>query len=140
MTIEKAYQTLTWEQELTGIKQYDQVELTATASSGLEVQYTLQDNSVCSLVRIGKKQYLDCYGEGEAVLIAQQEGNNNYWQTPKMYKTVKIGIDAGIDTLMMQMDGTEQIFDANGRRIQKLQRGVNIIRSKDGTTKKVVLK
>jgi len=140
LTIEKAYQTLTWEQELTGIKQYDQVELTATASSGLEVQYTLQDNSVCSLVRIGKKQYLDCYGEGEAVLIAQQEGNNNYWQTPKMYKTVKIGIDAGIDTLMMQMDGTEQIFDANGRRIQKLQRGVNIIRSKDGTTKKVVLK
>lgn len=57
-----------------------------------------------------------------------------------MYKTVKIGIDSGIDTLTMQMDGTEQIFDANGRRIQKLQRGVNIIRMKDGTTKKVVLK
>ena len=74
------------------------------------------------------------------MLIAQQEGNNNYWQTPKMYKTVKIGIDSGIDTLTMQMDGTEQIFDANGRRIQKLQRGVNIIRMKDGTTKKVVLK
>ena len=140
LTIEKAYQTLTWEQELTGIKLYDQVELTATASSGLEVQYTLQDNSVCSLVRIGKKQYLDCYGEGEAVLIAQQEGNNNYWQTPKVYKTVKIGGDSGIDTLTMQMDGTEQIFDANGRQIQKLQRGVNIIRRSNGRTQKVVVK
>ena len=140
LTIEKAYQTLTWEQELTGIKLYDQVELTATASSGLEVQYTLQDNNVCSLVRIGKKQYLDCYGEGEAVLIAQQEGNNNYWQTPKIYKTVKIGGDSGIDTLTMQMDGTEQIFDANGRRIQKLQRGVNIIRMQDGTIKKIVVR
>jgi hypothetical protein len=140
LTIEKAYQTLTWEQELTGIKLYDQVELTATASSGLEVQYTLQDNNVCSLVRIGKKQYLDCYGEGEAVLIAQQEGNNNYWQTTKMYKTVKIGGDSGIDTLTMQMDGTEQIFDANGRRIQKLQRGVNIIRRSNCTTQKVVVK
>ena len=140
LTIEKAYQTLTWEQELTGIKLYDQVELTATASSGLEVQYTLEDNNVCSLVRIGKKQYLDCYGEGEAVLIAQQEGNNNYWQTPKMYKTVKIGGDSGIDTLTMQMDGTEQIFDANGRRIQKLKRGVNIIRMQDGKIKKIVVK
>ncbi len=140
LTIEKAYQTLTWDQELTGIELYDQVELTATASSGLEVQYTLQDYSVCSLVRIGTKQYLDCYGEGEAVLIAQQEGNNNYWQTPKMYKTVKIGIDTSIETLMMQMDGTEQIFDANGRRLQKLQRGVNIVRMKDGTTRKMVLK
>lgn len=140
LTIEKAYQTLTWDQELTGIELYDQVELTATASSGLEVQYTLQDYSVCSLVRIGTKQYLDCYGEGEAVLIAQQEGNNNYWQTPKMYKTVKIGIDTSIETLMMQMDGTEQIFDANGRRLQKLQRGMNIVRMKDGTTRKMVLK
>ena len=75
-----------------------------------------------------------------SVLISQQEGNNNYWQTPKMYKTVKIGGDSGIDTLTMQMDGTEQIFDANGRRIQKLKRGVNIIRMQDGKIKKIVVK
>ena len=53
---------------------------------------------------------------------------------------MKIGGDSGIDTLTMQMDGTEQIFDANGRRIQKLQRGVNIIRRSNGTTQKVVVK
>jgi len=39
----------------------------------------------------------------------------------------------------MQMDGTEQILDANGRRIQKLQRGVNIIRMQGGKIKKIVV-
>ena len=52
---------------------------------------------------------------------------------------MKNGDDSGIDTLTMQMDGTEQIFDANGRRIQKLQRGVNIIRMQDGKIKKIVV-
>ena len=61
-----------------------------------------------------------------------------YWKNFK--EIVELPEDSGIDTLTMQMDGTEQIFDANGRRIQKLQRGVNIIRMKDGTTQKVVVK
>ena len=140
LTIEKAYQTLTWDQDLTGIKLYDQVELTATASSGLEVSYTLESNNVCSLLRIGNKQYLDCYGEGEAVIIAQQRGDINYWQSTKLYKTIYIGVNAGISQLEMQMDGSEQIFDTRGHRISKLQRGVNIIRMKDGTIKKIVVK
>ncbi len=140
LTIEKAYQTMMWDQRLDSIALYDQVELTATASSGLPVKYTLQDNNVCSIVQIGSKQFLDCYGNGEAVISAIQEGNRNWWQTTKKYKTIKIGAAVGISQVMAETDGTEQVFDLKGRRIGKLQRGVNIVRQADGSIRKVFVK
>ena len=90
LTIEKAYQTLTWDQDLSEVNQYDQVELTAIASSGLEITYTIEGDQICSITKIGKKQYLDCYGIGEIVIVAIQEGNKNYWQSTKRYKTIVI--------------------------------------------------
>ena len=38
------------------------------------------------------------------------------------------------------LSGNEKIYDAQGKRIFKLQRGINIIRMSDGTTRKVVVK
>ena len=32
------------------------------------------------------------------------------------------------------------IYDLNGRKLERLQRGINIVRMSDGTTKKVVIK
>ena len=32
------------------------------------------------------------------------------------------------------------IYDLNGRKLERLQRGMNIVRMSDGTTKKVVIK
>lgn len=140
LTIEKAYQTLTWEQDFNDIKQYDQVELAAVASSGLEVTYTVEGEQICSVFQIGKKQYLDCKGTGEAVIVAIQEGNNNYWQTTKIYKPIVI-ISTSIDNLIsIDSDGSTKIFDAKGYRLGKLQRGVNIIKKEDGTTQKVLVK
>lgn len=90
LTIEKAYQTLTWDQNLKYIKQYSQIELLATASSGLDVKYTVEGSQICSITQIGKKQYLDCSEEGETVIVAIQEGDKNYWQTTKIYKPITI--------------------------------------------------
>lgn len=90
LTIEKAYQTLTWNQNLKYIKQYSQIELLATASSGLDVKYTVEGSQICSITQIGKKQYLDCSEEGETVIVAIQEGDKNYWQTTKIYKPITI--------------------------------------------------
>ncbi len=140
LTIEKAYQTLSWEQDLSNIMQYEQVELKARASSGLDVSYQIEGAGVCSLTAIGRKQYLDCYGEGEAVIIAKQEGNKNYWQTPKMYKTIKVVSLAGIDPLAAELDGTEEIYDTKGNRQKALRRGVNIVKRSDGTVRKVFVK
>ena len=90
LTIEKAYQTLTWDQDFSDVKLYDQVELLATASSGLGVTYSIEGEQICSILKIGKKQYLDCKSGGEVVVVAIQEGNKNYWQTTKIYKTIVV--------------------------------------------------
>ena len=142
LTIEKAYQTLTWNQDFSNVRQYDQVELTATASSGLEITYTVQGDQICSIMKIGKKQYLDCFGEGQVVIVAQQEGDNNYWQTTKIYKRITIKSDSVISsiTTAINEDPDVRIYDASGNRIDKLQKGINIVKMRDGTTKKVFIR
>lgn len=140
LTIEKAYQTLSWTQELGTVEQYEQVELMAEATSGLDVTYTVEGSPVCSVVKIGKKQYLDCFGEGEAVIVAIQEGNKNWWQTTKIYKPIKIISLAGISEASFQLDEDAKIYDIKGNRLRKLQRGINIIIMGNGTKKKVVVK
>ena len=140
LTIEQAYQTLSWEQDLSELKQYDQIELTAQASSGLPVTYTVEGDPICSIVKIGSKQYLDCSGEGETVIVAIQEGDKNYYQSTKIYKTVKITSSSGIMMTNISEDSDIKIFDVNGNQINKIQRGINIIKMSDGTTKKIVVK
>ena len=140
LTIEKAYQTLSWEQDLSDIQQYAQVELTAEASSGLPVSYSIEGPSICSVTQIGSKQYLDCFGEGEVVLVAQQEGNKNYWQTTKLYKTVRVSSPTGVYSLPYDMEDNVKIYDVNGHRLNRLQKGINIIKMSDGTTRKVLVK
>ena len=140
LTIEKAYQTLTWDQDLSEVNQYDQVELTAIASSGLEVTYTVEGNQICSITKIGQKQYLDCTGEGETVIVAIQEGNKNYWQSTKVYKSIVIKSSSGINSVMFDIDDDTKIFDISGNQINKLQKGVNILKMSNGETKKVFVK
>lgn len=140
LTIEKAHQTLTWEQDLSEVNQYDQIELTAIASSGLEVTYTVEGNQICSITKIGKKQYLDCTGEGETVIVAIQEGNKNYWQSTKVYKPIVIKSSSGINSVMFDIDDDTKIFDISGNQINKLQKGVNILKMSNGKTKKVFVK
>lgn len=90
LTIEKAYQTLTWDQDFSDVKKFDQVELLATVSSGLDVTYSIEGEQTCIIFKIGSKQYLNCESGGEVVVAAIQEGNKNYWQTTKIYKTIVI--------------------------------------------------
>ncbi len=140
LTIEKAYQTLTWNQDLSDVKQYDQVELTAKASSGLDVKYTIEGDNICSITKIGKKQYLDCKGIGEVVIIATQDGDRNYWQSTKVYKTVNISSPSGIQEIKSDLDKDVRIYDVNGNRIPALRKGINIIKYPDGRTRKISVK
>ncbi len=139
LTIEKAYQTLSWEQDFSDAKQYDQVELLAEASSGLAITYSIEGDNIGSITKIGTKQYLDCSGAGEAVIVAQQEGDKNYWQTTKMYKSIKI-VPTAVQDIINHAYPAKTIYDASGRKLSKLQRGVNVVVMKDGTKKKVVVK
>ena len=140
LTIEKAYQTITWDQDFSDVKQYDQIELTATASSGLDITYTIEGEQICSIVKIGEKQYLDCKNEGEVVVVAIQEGNKNYWQSTKAYKAIVIRSASGINLVTGDVDGNTKVYDVSGNQTNKLQKGVNIIKMSNGTTKKVFVK
>ena len=140
LTVEKAYQTLTWDQEFSDVKQYDQVELLAKASSGLEITYTIEGDQICSIVKIGKKQYLDCTGVGEVVIVAIQEGNKNYWQSTKKYKPIVIQSSSGIEDLALDGDKDTKIYDVAGNRVGELKKGINIVKMKDGKTRKVWMK
>ncbi len=139
LTIDKAYQTLIWDQDLINAKIYDQIELTATASSGLEVSYFSNDPSVCAVTKIGNKYFLDCLAEGETAVYAIQEGNNNYWQTTKVYQRVRITDLMGINHATFS-DKEVNVYGINGTKHKSLRKGVNILKMSNGTTRKVVVK
>ena len=90
LTINKAEQTISWEQDLTELKVGDQVELKAIASSGLPITYTMDKTSVAEIYSAGSKYYLDCKNDGTFQIVAVQEGSNNYYSSARNRKTVVI--------------------------------------------------
>ena len=90
LTIKKADQNLSWEQTLTNLKVYDQVELKASSTSGLPISYTMDDTDVCEIYKAGSKTYISCDKPGTVRIKAIQEGNDNYEATARMYKEVKV--------------------------------------------------
>lgn len=90
LTIKKADQTLSWEQNLSNLKIYDQVELKASATSGLPISYTMDETDICELYKAGSKTYISCNKPGTVRIKAIQEGNDNYETTARIYKEVKV--------------------------------------------------
>lgn len=84
LTIHKAEQTINWEQDLSGLKVGDQVELKAEVSSGLPVTYTLDDTNAAEIYSAGGKTYLDCKAGGQFLIRAMQNGSENYHSSPKV--------------------------------------------------------
>lgn len=90
LTVSKAEQAFSWEQDLTRLTVHQQVELTATASSGLPVTYTMDPVDGVEMYPAGKKTYLQCKTPCEFVITAIQNGNDNYYSTQRITKKVKI--------------------------------------------------
>lgn len=90
LTINKAEQTISWEQDLTGLEVGEQVELKAEASSGLPITYTMDNNNTAEIYSTGNKSYLDCKAGGQFLVRAVQNGNNNYYSSPRASNTVSI--------------------------------------------------
>lgn len=92
LTINKAEQIISWEQDLNGLKVGEQIELLAVASSGLPITYSMDKNSCAEIYSAGNgKKYLDCKAEGSFNIRASQDGNNNYYSSTRINKTVTIG-------------------------------------------------
>lgn len=127
LTIEKAYQTLTWEQDFSGVLQYAQIELNATATSGLDVTYTLiEGKDVANLYTLGNKTYLDILTPGSIVIMAQQEGTRNYYSSEKLYKTIEV---QGKTVTLTMKDGEQGELRENV--ISGQSREITILPAKD---------
>ena len=139
LTINKAEQTISWEQDLSGLKVGDQVELLAVASSGLPITYTMDSNNFAELYSAGNnKKYLDCKAEGQFTIRATQDGNKNYYSSTRINKTVTIGnIKSAVKSLENSLVNIQRM--PFGIRVTDANLGnVILIYSTDGVLQKSV--
>ncbi len=90
LTINKAEQTIVWEQELDSLHVGDQVELNAQASSGLPITYTLTPDDYVEKYQAGSKTFIDCIASGKLQIRAVQEGNKNFYSSPRVSKNISV--------------------------------------------------
>lgn len=90
LTVNKAEQTIEWEQDLSNLSIGDQVELQAKASSDLPITYTIDNSNIAEIYSAGSKAYLDCKASGQFVIRAVQNGNSNYYSSPRASNIVTI--------------------------------------------------
>ncbi len=93
LTIIKADQTITWEQNFERAKVGDSVELIASSSSGLPIKYVVTDESMADIFTQGGRKYVKFLKPGNFKIRAFQDGNENYNEADQISKTVSIRID-----------------------------------------------
>lgn len=123
LTIDKADQTITWNQDLSSIELYSQVELDATSTSGLLVSYEMSPNNVATLYSNSGKWYLDCYGSGAVNIRATQNGDKNYNAANTITKTLVVyggGDDPQNPQIYLNIEepGTLSTMIADNRKYQ----------------------
>lgn len=101
LTIEKAYQTIQWAQQLRTMKANEKVELQATASSGLPVSFSSEDETRAKIeLQDGKCWLVADTVPGEVTIKATQLGNENYNLANSVLKTIRIeSIPTGISSV-----------------------------------------
>jgi hypothetical protein len=99
LTVTQASQTINWDQSFEKVFVGDQIELTAKATSGLTVKYSISDESIAEIYTSNGKTYLDCIKDGEVTLKANQPGNDNYLSADRVTKTIVINKNSGINNV-----------------------------------------
>ena len=129
LTIEKATQEIIWEQSLEEVEIGDQVELTALATSGLDIEYEIADNNFVSIYEAAGKVYLDCFGVGQIVIKAIQSGNKNYHSAVRVSKKLIVTDPSGIEDVVNDASDSP-IYNIKGERMscgrKELQKGIYI--------------
>ena len=123
LTIEKADQILTWEQDLSNIQMYSQVALEANSSVGLPVSYEMSPNNVATLYSNNGTWYLDCFGSGAVNIRAVQNGDKNHNAAPMKSKTLivsGVGGDPSNPQIFLNVEeaGTLPLLIAENRKYQ----------------------
>lgn len=85
--IGKQQQTIIWEQTFNNLCDGDRIELKATASSGLPVEYVITQGSDLAEIKDG---ILVCKKSGEVVIEARQQGDDTFAPAESVSSTVRI--------------------------------------------------
>ena len=141
LTITQASQIINWNQSFEEVFVGDQIELTAEATSGLAVKFSVSNESIAEIYTSNGKTYLDCIKDGEVTLKANQSGNDNYLAADRVSKTIVIKKISRINDVKSDNNAEEVArYDIYGRRLSKPTKGMNIVIYSDGSAKKVTEK
>lgn len=75
VTVNKAHQTISWDLGKTDFMEGENIAPTATASSGLQVEYSSSDDAIAKVNTDGTISFLK---EGSVTITATQTGDDNY--------------------------------------------------------------
>lgn len=143
LTITKADQLIEWEQDFGDISVGDIVELEAKSSAGLQIKYTVTDESIAEIFTQSGKKCVEFLKEGKVSIRANQEGNENYNEADRVSKTINVLPQSGVETILADNTANIRVYNLNGSYISdslyNLCPGFYIV--KQGTKmKKVVIK
>lgn len=140
LIVNKASQTISWEQDLSNAKVGDMIELTATTSAGLPVKYSSSDTSVAYILTQSGKQYAYILKEGLVILTAYQSGDANHEEAEEENKILNI-TSTGIDGVYTDLNTSCTYYTIDGRQITEPSKsGVTIVKMNDGTIRKITSK
>ncbi len=141
LSITQASQSINWDQSFEKVFIGDQIELTAEATSGLAIKYSVSDESIAEIYTSNGKTYLDCIKNGEVTIKANQSGNDNYLAADRVSKTIVINKISGVNSVENHNNAIEVArYDIHGRLLSEPTRGINIIKMSDGSTRKEIVK
>ena len=145
LTVLQIPQTMVWDQDLSDLSVGDMVVLTAEASSGMPVSYSVSNGDVVEIVKSGGKMRLHCLSPGTVTVTATEQESRNYLPV-SLEKEVTVTAFGGVGTVdagtvgcypnpaveRLNVTGTAddsviRIFDLNGRLLGTLK-------GEDGTT------
>ena len=112
------------------------MELLATASSGLDIEYIF-DTDIVSMYEAGSKVYLDCLAAGVFSIRATQSGNKNYNAAVRVAKSISIIDPSGISDVIAESYANPIYYDLSGKKISSPQKGSFIIRIDKGKIQKI---
>ena len=138
LTITQAQQKIIWDIPLGYCAIGESIELTATSTSGLEVTYFTENEDFLQLSKKNGSTYATGMNEGVAHVTASQLGNENYEPAKSQIWIVEI-VPTGINDIAADVN-EKQFIQMNGMYTTDLKSGLNIIRTKDGKTVKVLVK
>ena len=103
------------------------------------IPFNYQDNRNYDFKVIDNLRILHFYDSSittaKVVMVYEADGKK-YSSEPMVAKLST----AGIESANFNKTTTEKYYTIDGRQIQKLQKGLNIVKSSDGTTRKVIVK